>query len=120
MSGGNCKSAYIKAHLSQDQLCDAEEGGWRFGMKLRTEHVWDAFVIWTLLQQHDKCHEIVVVPHRGDQKDRFTALMIQRNDNIIIHGQEEISHYCDKCMRVWVDESGVLRNTCFLLHPKNN
>jgi len=47
MSGGNCKSAYVKAHLSQDQLNDAEEGGWRFGMKLRTEHVWDAFVIWT-------------------------------------------------------------------------
>jgi hypothetical protein len=63
----------------------------------------------------------VVVPHRGDQKDHFTALMIQRTyNNIIIHGQEEISHYCDKCMRVWVDESGVLRNTCFLLHPKNN
>jgi len=70
-------------------------------------------LLYGLLQQHERCHEIVVVPHRGDQKDRFTALMIQRNDNIIIHGQEEISHYCDKCMRVWVDENGVLRNTIF-------
>jgi len=82
---------------------------WQFGMKLTTDHVWDAFVIWSLLRQHEKKDKIIVAPHHGDQKDRFRALMEERNKEVIECGQEEISHYCDKCMRVWTDEKGNFR-----------
>ena len=109
MSGGNCKAAYEETYLSQVDFDDAEEGGWRFKMKLRTEHVWDAFVIWTLHRQHEKRNELVVVPHSGEQKDCFTELMQKQNEEVINEGQEEIGHYCDKCMRVWEDEHGNLR-----------
>ena len=105
---GNCKAAYEETYLSQVDFDDAEEGGWRFNMKLRTEHVWDAFIIWTLHRQHEKHNELVVVPHSGEQKDRFTELMRKRNEEVIIEGQDEIGHYCDKCMRVWEDDNGNL------------
>jgi hypothetical protein len=107
MSAKNCALAYDRA-LSLRQQQDANENEWRFGMKLTTEHVWDAFVLWSLLGQHNRNNQLVVVPHTGDQKDRFTELMQKRNDEIITEGQDEISHYCDKCMRVWEDENGNL------------
>ena len=82
-------------------------------MRMTTDHVWDAFVIWTLLRQHEKKNRVIIVPHYGDQKNRFTRLMEERNREVIEHGQEEISHYCDKCMRVWKDTNGNLRECYF-------
>jgi hypothetical protein len=36
--------------LSDKQDGFLESAGWQFGSKLRTEHVWDAFVLITLLR----------------------------------------------------------------------
>lgn len=110
MSASNCYAAYEQTFLmSSSEKGPSNSDGWQFGMKLTTDHVWDAFVISSLLRQHEKKHKIIVVPHHGNQRDRFTALMEERNREIIEHGQEEISHYCDKCMRVWIDEENNLR-----------
>ena len=47
--------------------------------------------------------------HTGLQKDRFTALMQARNEYIILHGQDEVPHICDKCMRVFTLDDGTFR-----------
>ncbi|KAJ7921546.1 hypothetical protein B0H13DRAFT_2415239, partial [Mycena leptocephala] len=39
--------------------------------KLRTEHVWDGFLILSLLEDHEERTKILRVPHDGEQKTRF-------------------------------------------------
>ncbi|KAJ7033257.1 hypothetical protein C8F04DRAFT_1210932 [Mycena alexandri] len=40
------------------------------------------------------------VPHTGEQKDRFTAAMTARNEEVIRMGQDHVvGHCCNKCMR---------------------
>ena len=56
MSATNNAVAYDRALSYRRQKLDAEPGGWRFGMKLTTEHVWDSFVLWVLLKLHFRQH----------------------------------------------------------------
>ncbi|KAF8870548.1 hypothetical protein BD779DRAFT_1478769 [Infundibulicybe gibba] len=56
--------------------------GWPFDFKLRSEHVWDGFIILSLLEDFDKRDDILMVPHTGDQKDRFTFAMQEHNARI--------------------------------------
>ncbi|KAF8884482.1 hypothetical protein BD779DRAFT_1443171, partial [Infundibulicybe gibba] len=79
---------------------------WPFNFQLRTEHVWDGFVILALLEDLDKQSEFLVVPHTGDQKDRFTLAMQKRNQAMAHSGQPEWAHWCNKCCRVWPGENG--------------
>lgn len=78
----------------------------RFSTRLTNENVWDAFIIYTLIRQHERVDRVLVVDNTGDQKDRFTALMEEHNRTIILYGQDEVGHYCDKCTRIWVDSDG--------------
>jgi hypothetical protein len=98
-SASNCALSYDMA-LSQQEEADIARGGWQFGTTLTTEHVWDAFVIFTLLQDHTARTLRMQVPHTGAQRDRFTALMEERNQYVILYGQEEVPHTCDKCLRI--------------------
>lgn len=86
---------------------------WPFVPTLTTEHVWDAFVLLALLRDHATRSLLLVVPHVGLQKDRFQAAMQERNERIVYHGQPEIAHYCEGCMRVYEEEdsegSSILR-----------
>ncbi|KAJ7348297.1 hypothetical protein DFH08DRAFT_698265 [Mycena albidolilacea] len=108
-SATNCARIYDMA-LSEQQERDFKEGGWRFGCTLTTENVWDAFVILTLLDYHDRCGTQLQVPHDGEQKTRFEAAMRARNLEVIKEGQDEIAHCCDKCMRVYKGPDGTTRN----------
>ena len=47
-------------------------GDWAFRFSVTTEHIWDAFVTLALLEDHQSHLKILVVPHTGAQKDRFT------------------------------------------------
>lgn len=85
--------------LSNRQNGLLEDAGWQFGSKLRTEHVWDAFVLISLLRDHEARGRLLEVPHNGMQKDRFTMAMEERNLRIIHEGQDEIDHTCDACTR---------------------
>jgi len=104
-SATNCARTYNSA-LAGKLITAMEEFGWKFGAKLATEHVWDGFVILSLLRDHDRRDLCMQVPHTGSQRDRFTQLMEERNAWIIGEGQDEVSHYCDKCMRVYVGSDG--------------
>jgi hypothetical protein len=80
-----------------------ESAGWQFGSKLRTEHVWDAFVLITLMRDCETRFRQLEVPYGGLQKDRFIAAMEERNLRIICDGQDEIDHVCDVCTRTFTE-----------------
>jgi hypothetical protein len=94
--------------LSREQSHQIKKRGWPFSSKLATEHVWDAFVILTLLEDHERRNLKLQVLHTGEQKDRFTREMEASNERVIQEGQSEVPHYCDKCMRVYKDRDGTL------------
>ncbi|KDQ48967.1 hypothetical protein JAAARDRAFT_144139, partial [Jaapia argillacea MUCL 33604] len=45
---------------------------WQFGFALTSEEVWDGFVILALLEDQEARGGKLIVPHRGDQRLRFT------------------------------------------------
>jgi hypothetical protein len=106
VSATNCARTYELAQARRDSGELHED--WQFGSKLTTEHVWDAFVILALLEDHEKQGTRLQVPHIGKQKDRFTAEMAQRNERIVRDGQPEIAHYCNKCMRTYETTNGLV------------
>ncbi|KAF7323566.1 hypothetical protein MKEN_00576900 [Mycena kentingensis (nom. inval.)] len=87
VSATNCAKSYDLS-LSQQEVYDMSSGGWQFGCKLTTNHVYDAFIILTLLDYHQRNHTNLVVPHNGEQKDRFMRAMEARNDEVIRLGQD--------------------------------
>ncbi|EIW75649.1 hypothetical protein CONPUDRAFT_65625 [Coniophora puteana RWD-64-598 SS2] len=75
---------------------------------LTSEQVWHTFVILALLRSHRVRRVPLSVPHDGSQRARFEDAMKQQNERVIKHGQPEITHYCDACMRIFarVNEDG--------------
>ncbi|KAK7046153.1 hypothetical protein VNI00_007156 [Paramarasmius palmivorus] len=89
-SGGNCAKVYNKSH----QKRGAFPPGWGYKGELRTERVYDGFKILSLLEFYIKHFEKqLCVPHTGSQDQRFRDAMIE------VHGQPEINHRCDGCVR---------------------
>ena len=74
---------------------------WQFVRDLLTEHVWDGFVLLSLLEDCAKRDERLNVPHDGEQRDRFTAAMLARNTRIQLYGQPDSRHYCNGCTRFY-------------------
>ncbi|KAJ7104620.1 hypothetical protein C8R44DRAFT_639957 [Mycena epipterygia] len=85
VSATNCARSYDMA-LSEGQEHDLAVGGWQFGSCLTTDHVWDAFIVLTLLDHSERNGVCLAVPHTGAQKDRFTAAMRARNLEVIQEG----------------------------------
>ncbi|KAI0358771.1 hypothetical protein OH77DRAFT_1449458 [Trametes cingulata] len=84
-------------HHSLSQLDEPLRSAARY--HLRTEQVWDGFVVLALLKDARDRHYVLEVPHCGDQKDRFKMAMEARNDHMNRCGQPEFMHYCEKCTR---------------------
>ncbi|KAJ7580731.1 hypothetical protein C8J56DRAFT_1169107 [Mycena floridula] len=80
VSASNSTSLY-NTTLAGRKFQDSE-GGWKFGSKVTTDHIWDAFMIKSLIEDHVRTGGILVVPHTGDQRDCFTAAMTDRNNRI--------------------------------------
>ncbi|KAF7331311.1 hypothetical protein MKEN_00008300 [Mycena kentingensis (nom. inval.)] len=95
------------AALSKPEEIPRDQPRWaNVSFKLRTEHVWDGFAILSLLEDYERRGETLRVLHTGEQKDRFTAAMSDRNARIQFLGQPEWAHYCSKCIRVWDEGDG--------------
>ncbi|KAE9402674.1 hypothetical protein BT96DRAFT_816169 [Gymnopus androsaceus JB14] len=67
---------------------------------LADEHVWDAFTILSLIKEYQSRNAIFDVPDHGEQCHQFVEAMEERNQQIAQFGQEDIHHYCDRCMRI--------------------
>jgi len=103
VSASNSAKLY-EMSFTNDYLRDYE---WQFVPRLATEHTWDAFVIYSLLDDKQRHREQLKVPHIGEQADRFTCAMEERNRNIILYGQpDSVTHACDKCLRVYETADG--------------
>jgi len=95
-SATNCARSYQYALAKGD----GEPGDWKYGSLLKPSHIYDAFVIYSLLEFHQTRQSTLVVPHVGDQSYRLIEAMRARNAIIRLYGQPEIRHYCNKCIRV--------------------
>jgi hypothetical protein len=93
LSATNCSKVYDLS-FSQWETSSLEDAGWPWGFKLKTEHVWDAFVILSLLRDCEGHGLQLEVLHTGFQKDQFTIAMRQRNSRFVREGQPEIDHWC--------------------------
>src|ERR1700722_2914027 len=101
-SATNCARTYQFA-LSKVQEPPAD---WKIGFTLKPEHVYDAFTILSLLDDHQARGETLVVPHTGNQQDRFKTAMQARSIRIRLYHQPEINHYCAKCIRTYKGPDG--------------
>ncbi|THV06826.1 hypothetical protein K435DRAFT_644489 [Dendrothele bispora CBS 962.96] len=104
-SASNCARHYS---TTISRLDEASPDEWRFTLKVEMEQVWDALVLKSLLEDCQQQSILLQVPHTGDQAERFTTAMQERNERIVRQGQPEVLHACDKCMRVFEDKSGVI------------
>ena len=94
--------------LSGRETGGLDDVGWKFGFKLKTEHIWDAFVLLSLLHDSSAHTRHLELPQKGFQHSRFTKAMEERNERIVLEGQDEIGHSCDKCTRYYelIDADG--------------
>ena len=79
---------------------------WKFKFVLKSDHVYNGFIILSLLEDHHTRQTTLVVPHTGDHEDRFKAAMTARNDRMRLYGQPEILHICSKCVRFYTGADG--------------
>ncbi|KAG1892917.1 uncharacterized protein F5891DRAFT_1197022 [Suillus fuscotomentosus] len=104
----NCTCLY---EIAQTHSSTERDESWQFLSSLTTWEVWDAFVIVSLLDHQQTRRGQLQVPHDGDQKDCYTAVMHACTEWIMTHGQEELPHACYGCMRAYTSPDGTLQST---------
>ncbi|KAF8122823.1 hypothetical protein EV363DRAFT_1130301, partial [Boletus edulis] len=104
ISMSNCARLYNVA-LSKNAT---PPRGFPFQFHLSGDHIWSAVVQISLIEDLALYNEVLMVPHGGEHKDRFTAAIRARNLRIQFYGQEELRHYCEKCTNLHFDENGTL------------
>lgn len=68
---------------------------------LKGDHIYYGFTLLSLLEDYCSRNTVLVVPHTGDQANRFTEAVRERNMRLKCYGQPEIEHCCNKCMRLY-------------------
>jgi len=82
--------------------------GYHIKFEITGDHVWDAFVITVLLKDSKHRMHSLTVPQTGDQRDRFTKAMMDRNRCIRLYGYEDVRrHHCNRCTRMYANDQGV-------------
>ena len=76
--------------------------GWSLkASALKGDHIYYGFTVLSLLEDYCSRDAVLVVPHTGDQANRFTEAVRERNMCLKCYGQPEIDHCCNKCMRLY-------------------
>lgn len=104
----NCARTYEVALSGLDCL----PNNWPLKAVLKGDHIQDGFTILSLLNDYCQRNTTLIVPHTGDQADRFTEAIKARNARIKLYGQREIVHRCNKCTRVYKDQHG--QRKCYM------
>jgi hypothetical protein len=97
-SATNCARTYGVAYAQNEGNLPQD---WPYTASLKGDHIYDGFLIISLLEDHSTRNSILGVPHHGDQAKRFTEAIRARNARIRLYGQPEILHCCDVCMRIY-------------------
>jgi hypothetical protein len=111
------KSATNCARTYDASLNDGTESlpeGWPLkASALKGDHIYYGFTVLSLLEDYCSRNTVLVVPHTGDQADRFTEAIRERNMRLKCYGQPEIEHCCNKCMQLYnLNVSG--QGTCVI------
>jgi len=107
-SATNCARSYSLALAGSGTIPD----GWPFKPALKGDHVYNGFIIASLLEDHRERHGILTVPHNGEHEDRFKQAIRDHNIRIKLYGQPEILHACEKCARLYPEQ-----NKCEFVTP---
>ncbi|PPQ83677.1 hypothetical protein CVT26_006236 [Gymnopilus dilepis] len=111
VSASNSAKAY---DLVFSDTSYVKDGDWQFVPHLTTEDIWDAFVLFSLLDDKQRRNSVLEVSHEGLNKDRFTAAMEERNRDFILNGQPDaVRHACNKCRRCYQLPDGRI----VIVHP---
>ncbi|KAF5310506.1 hypothetical protein D9758_018940 [Tetrapyrgos nigripes] len=100
-SASGCAEAY--------KACDTYGNvplSWPISPSLRTEYIYDAFKVISLLEFHHSHSLCLRVPQTINQAERFNNAMLSMNEYINVQGQLEVNHRCEKCVRCWINETG--------------
>jgi len=85
---------------------------WGLSNHLTTNHIWDAFIILSLLEDSVACSKLLSIPHIGSQTDQFKVAMEERSRWIILNGQPDaVQHTCDCCMQIFSMSDGSYSRT---------
>lgn len=96
MSAQNCANTYLEMH------CEKEfPHQWPVQPTLSYTHVYDGFIILSLLEDAIGRQTSLKVPSYGLQADRFKSAMSERNLRIRLYGLPDVSHWCTKCVRIY-------------------
>ena len=71
--------------------------GWQFSFTLTSEHIWSVFLIYSLLEDAIDHQEYLVLSHIGEHRDWFNDTIRAWNQRMHLHGQLELTHFCNKC-----------------------
>jgi hypothetical protein len=89
---------------------------WGLSDTLTMNHVWDSFVILSLLDDAVSRRHLLIVPHSGTQSGCFNMAMEERTRWIILNGQPDaVCHACDLCMRIFLMPDGTFHVWLFIL-----
>jgi hypothetical protein len=102
VSATNCARSYQA--IITDRRSTAKP--WPFSFELDSDHVYDGFLILSLLEDSFSRLSTLIVPHTGLQKNRFLAAVQARNAQMRLYSQPEIRHYCTKCLRTYRGADG--------------
>lgn len=67
-----------------------EDAGWQFGFKLKNEHIWDAFIVLTLMEDCARQGVLLDIWNDGTQAHQFLTAMQACNERIVCEGQPEL------------------------------
>lgn len=69
-------------------------------LTISSEQVLRAFVLYALLRDCAKEGSALILPHLGDHDDRLKCAMERRNTKMILRGQTERMHACNRCEKL--------------------
>ncbi|KAJ7587809.1 hypothetical protein C8J56DRAFT_942650, partial [Mycena floridula] len=101
-SATNCARFYNTTLLGTKEPPE----GWQFTFPLSTKHVWEGFMLLTLLEDVNSRGSVLSISHSGERKDRYTAAAEERNQRMREYAQPELLHYCSKCVRFYHGPDG--------------
>ncbi len=101
MSATNCMCPYNAALAEK---ASEPPAGWRFGFTVTSDHVYNGFMIYCLLEDLISQTQTLSVPHKTCQdKDRYLDVICAWNQCMWLYSQPVVQHYCNKCTRFSYD-----------------
>ncbi|KAG1900359.1 uncharacterized protein F5891DRAFT_1188674 [Suillus fuscotomentosus] len=106
MMHASCTSATNCTHIYNIALANAEStqfpGTKWFSKDITMDHVWNTFIICTLLEDCCERHCLLDVSQTVNQNERFIKAMSDRNRRMRTYNQPLARrHFCAKCTRIY-------------------